>query len=238
MGKEKIMSKTELFCPFCKSPVHKSGERLLGTLEEHIFDQEPSKRSFYTCSNSSCESNLPSVQIGWNEWGDLYIFGEDYKEGMRVEKTAIDKNSAPFGSHQRQSNVEIYKVGLKDHLVEVNPKWWLGNFGFFIECKYKSDLQGSVLKRSYRLQLLKKDGDVSTFYISPVRMFMYIFREFLRKRRSFLNEPNKYSVDELLKEFKIESWEKRRYKRFFNWFVNKFYAKTYRKALIFKATNV
>lgn len=232
------MSEKEFHCPFCKSPVHKSGEKLLETLEEHIFDQEPSMRSFYTCSNSSCESNLPSVQIGWNESGDLYIFGTDCKEGMRVEKTAIDKNSAPFGSYQRQLNVEIYKNGLKDHLVEVSPKWWLGNFGFFIECKYKSDLQGSVLKRSYRLQLLKKDGDASIYYISPVRMFMYSFGEFLGRRKSFLKEPKKYYADELLKDYKVESWEKRRYMKLLKWVARTFYGETYKKVLIFKATNV
>lgn len=169
-----------LKCPFCMTLLVVAGQERLETLDEHIFQCEPSLKDKYICPAQKC----PTYRIiCWNEDGEMYTDGEgaerneNYKKMKKIE--FIDKNSGPFGSFQRKCNVEIYK---KDE----NYSFKIGKFKFEIVFCYQSDEDGRILKRRRRLDIWIKEKDGGyVLYQSGIGMLKFRIKQFHKYRNFF-----------------------------------------------------
>ena len=220
-----IIDDKDFKCPFCKSPLYISETKRIQTLIDHVSDPngDGSMQEIYACSNKECKSNESDVLIRWDWYGDLYFFGENYERYREVEKSIV--NDAPYGTSSRKSNIEIYKKGLKPRSFEVYPKWFLFNFGFFIEHIYEADYDGNVLKRKYKLKFLKKDGDMVIHYISGLYMFFWSIKNFKNKLELYRRNQHPSNKRDLLQDFEpLPQWDKRWYRKAVKFYINTFYS--------------
>jgi uncharacterized protein YbaR (Trm112 family) len=160
-------------CPACKSELVIVGQKRLETLLEHVDCREPSLKDDFACSSPECPTHAAGVH--WNENGETYC--RDFR--LENEIKYIDDNDAPFGSFQRQLNVEIYKHDENFTLITI--------FGwkFNVEFKYKSDEDGNILKRWWKLVVFKPDH---TLYIPGIHMFFYMINK--KNHPSWMCESN------------------------------------------------
>jgi uncharacterized protein YbaR (Trm112 family) len=153
-------------CPVCKSELIVNGQERLETLMEHVDCREPSLKDSYICSMKECPTHKAGVR--WNESGELYC--KDFYLESKLYKY-IDNNNAPFGSFQRQLNVEIYK---KDE----NKKFNIFGWTVEIKYKYKSNENGDILKKWPKINLWQRDH---TLYIPGIHMFLYCVKKHFAK---------------------------------------------------------
>ena len=146
-------------CPACKSKVIITGERKFETLSEHVSDPNMENyplRDAYQCSDENCMTRKNN--IFWDYMGDRYGYVKTVS-CMDDDKLFIDLNDAPFGSHTRKANVEIYKKGLKKQAY-LSPIFCLFFLQPFIEYNYEANEQGEVLKKSLKIKFLKPDKNI------------------------------------------------------------------------------
>lgn len=218
-------------CPFCKSKLFVIGIERIETLIDHVCNPNGigSMQDIYACSNKKCESNNEESLIRWDWFGDLYMFGKNYKKFNELSNSVI--NNAPYGTTNRKTNIEIYKKGLKKRMIEVWPKWYLFNFGFFIEYKYTADYEGNVLSKKRRLQLLKKSNIGATYYIPGIITYFRFLKKFKNDIKE-MNKGSKYALNALKKSFEpLPKWDKRLWHRAFKWTIHTFYKNIYKLTL-------
>ena len=203
-----------MLCPACRNELIITGQEQLETLDEHICNPngEVSFKDTYECLNKDCQT----FQIAmWGPDGELY---SNYSRNLSDEEFSkihnqfknikyIDNNSGPFGTFERQLNVEIRKHD-EDH-----PLFGIKTERGYIQVKYlyKSNKNGDILskKRSYEIWLKKKDLSGLTLYISGIRMFLYMIRHFRSKLacKTILDSEDIYP----------SSWDKRWWKHSALW---------------------
>jgi len=188
-------------CPICKSELVVTGQERLETLDEHVCNSngEPSLKDKYECLNEQCSGY---DRFMWNEDGGLYS-----KHHGCDSKTFnfIDGNDGAFGSFARRVNVEIYKKDENFLLCTI-----LGR-KIFIKYLYKSNDDGDVLKRSWKFEILRKDG---TFYISGWSMLLYSIRKF------HLNSWCRFEDERFDEEYlELRDWQKKDWwRRIASWY--------------------
>lgn len=171
-----------LKCPVCKKDLEEWEERRLQTLDEHICDPNgiPSLKMSYRCPDESCMTRQQGVF--WNEDGELYT--EEYVMDIKTIIPFIDNNNAPFGSFQRQSNVEIFRDDKK--LLFILPKWMpgiLSEMKIMLKWNYKSDINGDVLKKRWVLKYLVKEDDGYYYHNWGVHMLIFGIKGILKARK-------------------------------------------------------
>jgi hypothetical protein len=197
-------------CPICKSELLVTGQEHLETLNEHVSNpnDEPSLKNKYECLNERCESREKLI---WNEDGDLY-HQHVYENGYDFNEkySFIDGNDGAFGSFARRVNVEIYKKDENFLLCTL--------FGrkIFIKYLYKSNDDGDILKRTWKFEILRKNG---SFYISGWRMLIHMIRTFHKNSYERFDNPERFESEYL----ELRDWQKK------NWWrrVASWYARAY-----------
>jgi len=229
--------KEDFRCAFCGPRVRLEyvGEARVETSLDHVTDPNGngSIEDMYRCPMTDC----PSADYQYDTYGDYYFMGDwgERKNKMFFgdwSNLAIGQNPAPFNSIRRQSNVEIYKMGVRDHLFRIEPKWFFFNWGIVAEFKYKANYMGEVLKRWIKFKGLYRDKNCGGT-ICRATVFHAMFRElrsFLSFRKSFLNTPTAYNRSTLLGFYTpLADWDKRRWRHLNKWIINTFYLKTLMK---------
>lgn len=154
--------KENIFCPACRSKLVVSGQEHLQNLWEHVFtpNEEPSLKNFYTCENQQCECNIYNIK--WSEYGEVYA-GKKYIEFENIQ--FINNNDAPFGTYQRQANIEIYKHDEDFYIPLI--------FGYKIKMEhlYESDLDGNILSKKIAPKLLKDNTYVMLSWKKLLNIF-------------------------------------------------------------------
>jgi hypothetical protein len=170
-------------CPICRTELVITGQAYLETLLEHVFGQSASLKSKYQCPETSCVAFKD--ELVWNEDGEYYggrleSFGKKYQ--------FINDNKAPFGSFQRQLNVEI---GKKDENFDLLNLYFIR---LHVEYKYTSNTDGDVLSRHSRLVILIRAGRSYRYWSPPFMIFFHCLKMFRLHLKSL---PSKYSEDEM-----------------------------------------
>ena len=187
-----------LKCPFCMTLLVVAGQERLETLDEHIFQREPSLKDRYVCPAKKCPTY---GVVCWNEDGELYTEGdtsESRKENNKKYRQIefIDKNYAPFGSFQRKCNVEVYK---KDENYSFN----IGKLRFEIVFHYTSDYDGRILKRWRSLDIWIKDKNGQySLYRSGLGMLIFRIKQYHYHR--------KFNRKEIAKDIDTTDWTNQR----------------------------
>jgi hypothetical protein len=164
------MNKLIFYCPICKTELTITGQAHLETLSDHIFETIPTLKDVYQCPNNKCEANMR--HFVWNELGEFY-------GNVTFMGIFIDNNSAPFGSLQRQLNIEIYKH-------DENRYFTYKGTGIKIEWKYKADTNGKILKKKPTIVILIKN----THYIPGIRMLWFTISQFSYARKRYIETQN------------------------------------------------
>lgn len=219
-------------CPACMEKMTMDSQREYETLGDHVSD--PNRKSHplrdsYICSDEKCITR--KYNVFWDYMGDRYgyiPYNDVKKYGYTdCDQLFINENDAPFGSHSRKSNVEIYKKGLKKEI-------WLhrmfGGWFFqpFIEFHYKSNEQGDVLKKTFSLKFVKRygrsDGCLVSFWYGT---WKYLYWGFKNHIRNYKKEGNPIS----LKNAFEKSYNRDFPYRVFEFTMKIFYNRYYRKYL-------
>ncbi|KKK69100.1 hypothetical protein LCGC14_2937450 [marine sediment metagenome] len=198
-------------CPVCYDKLKVTGQARLETLNEHIWDPMKDK---YECVNVDCPAFIHKAF--WNEDGEYYI--RDFKAKISF----IDNNNAPFGSSQRQMNVEIYKKD--ENYILLN----LYYFKIKVKFDYKSNENGSILKRKRRFLILKRDKVGWVHWLSPWRMFFFHMKQFKRDLKQLNNKLSyeyKLTLVRRLKREYFNDIDKRFYRKMAKMYINLFYSK-------------
>lgn len=169
-------------CPKCKSELIKDGQARLQSLDEHVSNPNalPSLKTRYVCSNKECVCNTQEDEsVCWNSDGECYGGFKIFEHGQ---------NTGPYGSYERKAQVEIYKHGPDGPLkkkVYLSPIWMLWFYQPFIEYHYKSNENGDILKRSWSIEILKKDKGLGNRYCVHAsfcwQTWRFLWRNFKRK---------------------------------------------------------
>jgi len=154
-------------CPVCKNELVIWKRLHLETLNEHVCNPNgfPSLKNAFRCPAKSCDANfgilnsaseerLYEPRVIWNEDGDLYSFD-------RISDTDtisfINNNNAPFGSFQRQMNVEIYKKDENKLLFKFSC-WPLKGWKVYSRYSYESNRNGDILERHLHFNWITNEG--------------------------------------------------------------------------------
>jgi len=189
-----------LYCPYCKKLLEIDGSF---TFEDAAGSSNWTKK--YVCVNDECVLYEKSY---WCDYGDFFSGGINYVD---INKFFPDRKYAALNSYAKETEVSIYKKGLKEqtYLSPILTLWWLKPV---IEHTYKGDKMGNVIKKGYKLKFLKKsDGRYSVYYSSPIRMFFWNINHIRRNNISHYkkNPKNKYAITSLIDELELRSWDKR-----------------------------
>jgi hypothetical protein len=152
----------------------------------------------------------------WDDNGDFYG-GNEYKESKRTDKEIkfVHGNTcfAAFNSAAKSAEVSIYKHGVKKQ-IGLHPGLCLWFLKPYIEFHYQSNPMGDILKRTWKIEFLKKDKNMKGYcicWMSPYRMIKFSLNKFNRHRRHYYQNPNSfYRGRELYNDFKpLPDWDKR-----------------------------
>jgi len=188
-----------MLCPICKSELKVTGQARLETLDEHVTCGEVSLKDEYECLNKSCQAY---ETLMWAFTGERYT--KRVEDMFRKNFSFIDNNDGPFGSFQRQTNVEIYKKDENYDLLKTK-KWRI----HVVFC-YKSNKDGDILKRWRKLEFWCRSGNgTETLYISGLRMFRHMVGEFHHARKRHRENENDYWKKRILDLCKLEHWHKK-----------------------------
>lgn len=207
-------------CPCCKTQLIEWKKLRLETLDEHICKPNGpvSEKMAYVCPAPGCPVNAaaPAVKVFWNEEGALYNdFDTSTVESFKRDKEYfsnipwIDGNDAPFGTFQRQINVEIYKKN-ENKIVFVVPKWFPIRKGWICEkvWHYKSNENGDILKRSWSLNWWIPNGMGSrTRYISGISMMKFELRTIWRNIIQIIKGNDKWAIQNLQRIIERSEWK-------------------------------
>jgi hypothetical protein len=112
----------------------------LETLDDHIFDQEPTLKQSWVCPSGCAASG-----VCWSDDGEAY--------GPVSNIDWIDDNSAAFGSFQRKLNVEIYKKDENFRLC-VLP-WPMRDWKVNVKYRYVANEDGEILSKKWYLEWVR-----------------------------------------------------------------------------------
>lgn len=203
------MKTEEMYCPLCVTKL-KSGE---------YFEYEDCcgvRTSLtYTCSNPECE--LHKSNCVWNDYGDFFSMDLSYTKAR--ELFPDDKYEA-YNSFAKVSATEIFKKGLRGETY-LHPILCLYFLKPYIEHTYKSDMDGNVIKRGFKIKFLKRDQSSGKFvigYISGIHMLIFCLKEFYRNKK-------RCDYSALHDTFKGKSWDKRWWSLLVTFYTNTFYKK-------------
>jgi hypothetical protein len=177
-------------CPVCKSDLNRGKDLHLETLDEHILqpNNKPSLKASYHCINTKCYEYTHDVV--WDEYGDRY---GGYR-GMDDYIPWIDNNDAPFGSIQRKINVEVYKDD-ENFLLCTIPIWPLKGWQIRVKFFYKSDEDGTILKRNRKFEWIRPDG---CYHIWGLNMLIYSCKKSFNDWKIVRKDPhNDWAREEL-----------------------------------------
>jgi hypothetical protein len=158
-------------CPVCKTELVVWKRMRLETLDEHVSNPNGpvSLKSSFRCPSKTCEANdwiLDKPRVFWNEIGDLYQWGQ---AKYPLEIPFINNNNAPFGSFQRQMNVEIYKKDENKLLLKI-PCWPLNGWKLRSRYSYKSNRDGDILSRGLHFDWITNNG---VWHVWGYRMLIF-----------------------------------------------------------------
>ncbi len=219
------MNEDILICPGCMNPLKIDGSF---TFEDCCETSMWSNK--HICDNKDC---FLYEKPFWNDYGD-YFSGElgfsDFEKHY-----GHDKYSA-FNSFSKQSEIEIYKKGLrkKYYLHPILTLWWLNPY---IEFIYTADKMGNILKTRYKLNFLKKEKGADGYYIhykSSISMFIFSMKSFKRNIDYFNQKKTEYNSKSIIEDLEISSWDKRLYRHTSRWFMKKIWRKTINDAKEYK----
>ena len=203
-------------CPVCYENLIVTGQARLETLDEHISNPNgtPLMKDKYECVNVDCLAFIHKAF--WNEDGEYYI--RDFKAKIDF----IANNNAPFGSFQRQMNVEIYKKD--ENYVLLN----LYYFKIKVVFQYTSNENGTILKRKRKFVVLKRDNRLGGWihWMSPWRMFFFHLSQFKQDLKQLDNRPDYGWGVEIARRIRQEYFndtDKRFYRKVGKMFINLFY---------------
>jgi hypothetical protein len=128
---------------------------------------------------------------------------------------------------ERQSNVEIYKKGLKKETY-LHPALCLWLLRPLIEWTYKSNYNGDILKRGFKIKFLRKSthGTGYTTYFSPCwGTWRYLYDKFKREIKQYNENGDIESLKSAIKPSFNRSWEY----RWFEFFTRVFYGGYHKK---------
>jgi hypothetical protein len=181
-----------MLCPCCRTELIEDGKAFLESLDEHVCQSEVSLKSKFICPNNSCET---FNTIFWNDMGEVYSVDWDaYQKSKSINY--IDKNDGPFGSIQRQINIEVDKKD--ENFILFSCRW----FKIEVVYNYTSDKDGNILSRQRTYRIWKKIDDMGyVLYISGVRMFFFTIKSFIRKLR--------WENRNIKEELTLKDWEKK-----------------------------
>ncbi len=195
-----FLTKMNMLCPCCRTPLEEGEMERLETLDEHVCNpnREVSLKMSYRCSDASCPTR--EADIIWNEDGERYGgFSFDRKK-------FIGQNDGPFGTWSRKANVEISKHGVRER----HELFTIGSIRFEREFEYKSDYNGNVLGTSWHIRKWKRDGDgVGWFsYEFPIISFFSSVKNGIERGRRLKKKKSKMNgIDNL--SFQVFPNEKR-----------------------------
>ena len=201
-----------MFCPVCKSELIVTGQERLETLDEHVSCvEEISFKNKYECSNPNCPTQGVAC---WNEDGEFYV--NDWGKSNSLQ--FIDNNNAPFGSFQRQANVEIYKKDEDYTLLTI------GRYRFKIKFHYISNKNGDILKRKWKLEIWVREHKFGgeMLYISGIHMLLFSICRFHRNIRN-LKKGCDWCRNEIKSNLFLEDWQKKDWwRRVACWYINQY----------------
>ena len=148
-----------MLCPCCKKKLVEGKKLRIQTLAEHVLfpNEKPSLKSSFRCGNNYCAASHP--KIFWDEYGDIY----GCVKGIKW----IDGNDGPFGSIQRQSNIEILKKDENKILFSIP----FTRFFLKVEYDYKSNENGDILERKANYYLAKWNKNRTSYkYLNRKRI--------------------------------------------------------------------
>ena len=189
-------------CPACKAELIPYKKLRLETLDEHISNPngEISIKQAVCCSNKECQTiGTKGPIVFWNEdvfnmGGELYVSHEyDYPLHTRIKY--IDNNNAPFGSFERQSNVECRKHD-EDRLLFTIPKWFfmLKGWKVYLKWNYKSNEDGDILQRRPHLEWITDKG---IHHLWGTSMLSFSLRGTYRDWKNYKKNQCKWSLNHL-----------------------------------------
>jgi len=210
------VARLSMLCPRCKSALVVTGAARLETLEEHVCCAPVSMKRVYECSNPNCLTK--KLWVVWNEDGEYYDRSPHKLYKMIDNNIFIDKNSAPFGSFQRELNVEVSK---KDENYTLLKIW---GWKFEVYFTYKSNKDGEILKRKRHLRIWKRDKncDISwILYQSGIHMLLYCIKKFQRALKKDWKSEITHEFEHALntRKWASEEWWRRAYR----WYLFAFY---------------
>lgn len=222
-------------CPSCKEILRYGGAVRYQMSDEHIMNpnSELGTRAVYYCKNLKCDASAPdeskkrilhiekkkkidpnNIRIFWDEQGCIYSSG-----GIKIK--FINNNDAPFGSFQRQANIEIYKKDENFILLNI----WL--FYIKIIFKYRSNHLGEILSKRPKFELWIRKGNMYLLHVSNIRMFFYLLGKFKRTINNYYEPATPGNIMYATKDIKdsFERQDNRFYFLMFKVYINVFYWK-------------
>jgi hypothetical protein len=203
-----------LRCPICKQPLAVVGQDYLETLCEHVQNQKASLKSRYECINEKCIAE--NTGMCWNQDGEYY----SPRDGIFQSYPFIDNNNSPFGSYQRQANVEICKKDENFTLLNLHY------IVFFIHWTYKSNKEGDILSKSPKLVVCIRDHGSLIQYVPGISMLLFCFRQYRDVKDTYIKSRYRDNPcilgppEDVAKG--TRKWDKRWWKRLFEWYVHTF----------------
>jgi hypothetical protein len=156
-----------------------------------------------------------SFDIFWGEDGVRYGWGDKI--------SWINNNDAPFGTIQRQMNVEIEKHD-EDYYLFTIPCFPLKGWKYKVEYSYKSDVEGNILSRKRHYKWITSEH---TYYMSGFRMLKYSLGNIFRNWRELRKSPGKKWCRDNLEDTVLRSkWHNAEWWRKFAGIAAKFALKT------------
>ena len=216
----------DMYCPCC-------GEKLIsnGTFQYEDCCESVIYSDKNQCSNEDCI--MFDYKCVWSNDGLFFSMDMRYR---RTDLIFPDDNYSALNSFSKRMEVEIYKKGLKK---KTYLSHWLclGLLKPYIEYNYKGDDWGNVLKRSFKIEFLKKDSDRNEYcihYTSGIHMLIYVIKVFLRNKKLFSKRPTKYNVKEILESFDRPKWDNRWYKKTSLFIFNTFFKRLEKECIKYK----
>jgi len=202
----------DMLCPLCKSKLNSDGSFYY---EDAALSECYSKK--WICDNKDCE--LSTHKSYWNDDGDFWS-GLSYINSLVLFP---NRNYAAYNSFAKKCEVEIYKNGLKDKIY-LSSLLTFDILKPYIEINYKGNEMGEVLKKSYKLRFLKRNGygKFTIYYTSTLHMLLYNLKIFHKIKRKYKKNKSNisiiYSLNEQLSINSIRNTEL--YKKIFNIYLN------------------
>lgn len=228
-----------MYCPSCLSKLEAKGyfryEDVCGLSIGSTKWMCPSK-GFLNPKTGQFEQCLCNkYETFWNDGGDFFS-GREYrwyeKGCKKIEFIHGPDTYAAFNSFAKDAEVSIYGKNLK-RKIYLHPALCLWVLRPFIEFHYKSNPMGDILKRTWKIQFLKKSSGMRGYgvlWVSPFRMIKFCIKKFHREVAHYKKHPDgKYAIQTLYREFEEDKWDKRWWRKVVRVYQHLFYFRLRKK---------